>query len=169
MSLSFVLSSAHELETTHWLSVHKVTSLFMHCQNTKSWWRKRMTEQWQPSLHRFLSHMRYSTRMSGIVLTCVYCAYACVCVCAGWQSCKWGNGGEFVLLANVYAVFVQRVWMVSVMNFKRSAKQCVNGFHFLFLLGGGVGHILEIVREVNRMFPQSHVSLSLFLLIILLF
>lgn len=59
--------------------------------------------------------------------------------------------------------------MVSVMNFKRSAKQCVNGFHFLFLLGGGVGHILEIVREVNRMFPQSHVSLSLFLLIILLF
>ena len=36
VSLSFVLSSAPELETTHWLSVHNVTSLFMHCQNTKS-------------------------------------------------------------------------------------------------------------------------------------
>lgn len=44
VSFLIVLITAPELETAHWLSVHKVTTLFKLCQNTKSKWRKRMTE-----------------------------------------------------------------------------------------------------------------------------
>lgn len=146
VSLSFVLSSAPELETTHWVSVHKVTSLFMHRQNTKSRWRKRVTEQRQPSLRRVLSHRRYSTRMSGIVLTCV-----CVCLCVGWQSCKWGSGGECVPLVDMCTQpFVLRVWTVSVMNLKRSAKQWGLCRWFPWLQKGGGGSRIHLKTATEK-------------------
>lgn len=123
--------------------------------------------EWQsgdsPLFTELFSHMWYSMRTLGVVLTCVYCASECVCVFVCTTELSVGSEGVCALLDDICTQpLFSGVWTVAVMNLKQSAKQwgLCRWFPWFRGGGGGITHYTT-ARETRRMFfPMCYLCIS---------